>query len=165
MAKWVERAKAALAKQRGSRFQRASLEDTLRQTDTIVDDIRFVMQTSGSSIEGIALDRAGLDRVEAFYRTAIRAGDNVIELGVDNFERLMAVMLGQSLVTLKGARWIVYEGKYHVLDPIVVQLMDGKYADVFMFCKCLSQKSGVPGGNQGHALSSYLDNVDRMAFP
>lgn len=166
MPKWAKRAKAAMGKQGASHFQQASLDERIEQAERIVDDIRFVMESSGSSSNGIELTAAGLDRAEAFYRSAIKAGgNNPIELGVDNFERLLAVMLGQCIVALKGGKWVVYEGPHHVLDPVVVQLSNGKHADVVMFCMSLSQKPGVAGANRGQALSSYLDNVERMAFP
>lgn len=163
MPKWADRAKAAMAQQGTSQFKQASLDDTIKQVESIVDDIRFVMESSGSSVDPVELTAAGLDRVEAFYRAAIK--DDSIELGADNFERLMAVMLGQCIASSKGGKWVVYEGQHHVLDPVVVQLSDGKHADVFMFCKSLSQKSGVAGANRKQALTSYLENAERMAFP
>jgi hypothetical protein len=166
MPKWAERAKSAMARQGDRQFQRASLKETIKQGASIIDHIRFVMESSGAATDGVELSPTGLDRVEAFYRSAMKAGGNEsIELGSDNFERLMAVMLGQCIVGSKDAKWAVYEGQHHVLDPVVVQLNDGKHADVFMFCRSLSQKSGVAGANRGQALSSYLENAERMAFP
>jgi len=146
-------------------IQRAGLSEIIGQAARVVDDIRFVMESSGGKVaDALKADLDGLNHVEAIYRASRRA-DTPIELDIDHFERLMSVMLGQCLVELKGGRWVEYSGRYHVLDSSVIQLPDGKYVDVFLFCKSLWQKRGICGAMDGTSLSSFVSSADRLAFP
>lgn len=163
MPKWADRAKKALNRTQQS-FAAKSLLETIDEAKTVAGDIRFIMEASGASVDqGIEYDDESLDFVEQFYRSAARQASS-IEFGIDNFERLLSLYLGQALVERAAGKWVQYEGKYHVVFPVVVRLGDGRHVDVFLFCKSLHQKQ-VRGSQEGHALVKFLETANKTAFP
>ncbi|MBR9803376.1 hypothetical protein GYB59_17555 [bacterium] len=127
-------------------------------------DIRFIMESSGVSVDqGIDYDDQSMDIVEQFYRYAAKQPSS-IEFGIDNFERLLSLYLGQSLVEREAGEWVQYEGKHHVVFPVVMRLGVGQHVDVFLFCKSLHQKQ-VSGSQDGHALVKFIETANKMAFP
>lgn len=165
MPKWAERAKKIMGNKEGLSFGAKSLEDTVEQSKRIIDDIRFIMESSGFELQANNLSVELMAEVESFYRESSKSSNGeTIALGIDNFERLLAVLLGQWIAKEKGGEWIAYEGKNHVFDPVVVKLPSGKHLDVFLFCKQLSKKKGVPGVATGTSLISFASQAESMAF-
>jgi len=165
MPKWAERAKKIMGDQGRSSFGSKSLEETVDQSNRIIDDIRFIMESSGRKLQASQLSVELLAEVEKFYRESAKdSNGEVIALGIDNFERLLAVLLGQWIAKGSGGKWVAYEGKSHVFDPVVVKLPSGKHLDVFLFCKQLSKKSGVPGVSTGTSLIAFASQAESMAF-
>ena len=166
MPKWAERAKRVMRGRGGSTFAIKSLEETVEQSNRIVDDIRFIVDSSGRKLPSSELAVELLAEVEKFYRESAKdPNDKAILLGIDNFERLLAVLLGQWIAKESGGKWVAYDGKHHVFDPVVVKLPNGKHLDVFLFCKHLSRKSGVPGASNGTSLVAFAGQAQSMAFP
>lgn len=163
MPKWTDRAKKALNRTQQS-FTAKSLQETIDEAKKVAGDIRFIMESSGASVDqGIDYDDESINVVEQFYRSAINQPSS-IEFGIDNFERLLSLYLGQSLVEREAGEWVQYEGKHHVVFPVVVRLSDGQHVDVFLFCKSLHQKQ-VSGAQDGHALVRFIETANKMAFP
>lgn len=163
MPKWADRAKKASNRTQQS-FGAKSLQETIDEAKTIACNIRFLMESSGVSVDQeIDYDDASMEVVEQFYRSVAKQPSS-IEFGIDNFERLLSLYLGQSLVEREAGEWVQYEGKYHVVFPVVVRLGDGRHVDVFLFCKSLHQKQ-VSGSPDGHALIKFIETANRMAFP
>ncbi|HRK17449.1 MAG TPA: hypothetical protein PK970_00700 [Hyphomicrobiaceae bacterium] len=166
MPKWAERAKRVMSSKGRTTFAVKSLQETVEQSNRIVDDIRFIMDSSGRKLTSRELSVELLTEVETFYRESAKdPNDKVIVLGIENFERLLAVLLGQWIAKESGGKWVAYDGKHHVYDPVVVKLPNGKYLDVFLFCKHLCKKSGVPGASTGTSLTAFASQAQSMAFP
>jgi len=165
MGKWARRAKALFGEKAASMGQEAVLGEIVNQASTIVADIQFVMQSCGADDVGkIELNATGLDLVESFYRRFLRS-EGFIEFGVKNFERLMAIMLGACIISIKGGEWTIYPGKTYVAHPVVVRLNSGRHADVFLMCDELWQKPMVGTDINEGRLSFFLNNVDIASQP
>ncbi len=163
MPRWADRAKKALNRTQQS-FAAKSLQETIDEAKTVAGDIRCIMESSGASVDqGIDYDDQSVNVVEHFYRSAAKQPSS-IEFGIDNFERLLSLYLGQSMVERKAGEWVQYEGKHHVVFPVVVRLGDGQHVDVFLFCKNLHQKQ-VSRSQDGHALVKFIETASKMAFP
>lgn len=162
MPKWADRSKAVIGKSQ-TQFQRRSLDETKSEARDVIEHIKFIVDSSDLDIESLQLDRDGLDAIESFYRDSVK-NENEISLGVENFERLMSLALGQFLVNTGKGEWAVYEGESHVFDPIVIRLKDGSNLDVFVFCAQLAKKNGVDGASTGRALTSFIDNAESLSF-
>ncbi|QDU60488.1 hypothetical protein Pan216_13290 [Planctomycetes bacterium Pan216] len=163
MPRWADRARKAF-KRSPSSFVAKTLEETVAEAKSVARDLQFIIESSGTGVDReIGYDDESLQLVERIYRTAARSPAS-IELGIDNFERLLSLYLGQSLVERDAGAWARYEGKEHVIFPITIRLRTGKHVDVFLFCKSLHQKQ-VNGTLSGRALTTFLADVDRLAFP
>jgi len=161
MPKWVDRAKKASNRKQ---FTKKTLHETVEEAKNVNEQIQFIMESSGATVDqGIDYDDESINVVEQFYRYAAKQPVS-IEFEIDNFERLLSLYLGQSLVEREAGEWVQYEGKYHVVFPVVVRLGDGQYVDVFLFCKSLHQKQ-VSGSQDGHALVKFIETANKMAFP
>lgn len=161
MPKWVDRAKKALNRKQ---FAEKTLHETVEEAKNVNEQIQFIMESSGASVDqGIDYDDESINVVEHFYRSAAKQPVS-IEFGIDNFERLLSLYLGQSLVEREAGEWEQYKGKYHVVFPVVVRVSDGQHVDVFLFCKSLHQKQ-VSGSQDGHALVKFIETASKMAFP
>ena len=162
MPKWADRARKASTRSRENWVAR-SFRETVVEATTVAKDIQFIMESSGASREhAIGYDDDSIAVVEKFYRSA--AKQDAFESGIENFERLLSLYVGQALIEHKAAAWARYEGTYHVACPIVIRLSDGRHVDVFLFCSCLHQKQ-VSGSQNGRALIRFIETIESVAFP
>lgn len=162
MPKWADRAKAIINKGQ-TQFQKRSLDKTITEAKNVIQDIQFIVDSSELDCDKLALSEEGLRAIEGFYRDSVRS-DKEISLGASNFERLMALALGQLLVEGELGEWHIYEGENHVSAPVVVRLKDGGHLDVFVFCSRLAEKHGVRGARSGETLSEFVRNTAKLSF-
>ena len=162
MPKWTDRARKAMGQSQKDAIN-SIVEKTINEARTIATDIQFVVESSGVQCNNsLTYDDHSVTFVETFYRTRMKLSEP-IEFGTENFERLLSLYLGQTLVERKQGQWITYEGKYHVVFPAVIKLNNGKHVDVFLFCTSLYSKL-VAGAREGNALLTFIENVDHFSF-
>jgi hypothetical protein len=76
----------------------------------------------------------------------------------------MSLALGQFIVESGKGEWVVYDGKSHVFDPVVIRLQNGAHLDVFLFCSHLAKKNAIGGASSGRALVSFVDSAESLSF-
>jgi hypothetical protein len=157
-----KKAKSALQNKKQSAFQ-SSLADIEAEASTILEDIKFLLVSSGIDVsETFDLDLNGLEIAERYSKDIASENVQVVE----QYERLLAILLGQVIIVHYGGKWKVYDGENHTLLPTVIYVDKfNKYLDVFMFCKNFSKKSnGLKGGKKYQALRTYCEELDKRSF-
>ncbi|MBN72588.1 MAG: hypothetical protein CME32_25320 [Gimesia sp.] len=169
MPKWVNRMKQ-LSQSSQQAFKNRFLMETAEEAKTVANDIRFIMNNSGIKVqEELGFDDESLMEVEKFYRSSLKKSLTVQQpptslFVAEDFERQLALYLGQALVERSGGEWAEYQGKYHVVNPLTIKLPSRKYVDVFLFCTKLHEKS-VKGSESGQALVCFIKDADRLSIP
>ncbi|MFN3149088.1 hypothetical protein [Bremerella sp.] len=163
MPKWVERAKK-VSQRSQQNLAAASLQEVVDEARSVANDIQFIIESSGQGVvQSIGYDNESIEAVEKFYRLAAKQPSS-IPFGIEDFERLLSLYLGQVLVERALGEWTTYQGKYHVYFPIVIRLSDGNHVDVFLFCQGLYRKQ-VRGSLDGRALIKFLEAPGKLATP
>lgn len=102
----------------------------------------------------------GLLQVEDLYRT------NYAHLvNANEFEYQMGLFLGEVMFRSGLGNWTYYQGKYQVMDPIVIGL-EGKqlFVQPLLFCRDLHQKR-VIGSHSRRSLLEFVRQAEKNAQP
>jgi len=164
MAKWKARARAAV--ERGdTQFLRRQLEETRREAAGAGRDLRLLLEESGRKLDSEpAPSIDSLNEVERHYRALARetrtTSDELVAI-----ERLMALLLGETLIRIHGGAWDIYTGPFTTASPVVLRLdPSGKHFDVAMLARQLHEKRNLDGAAEGRALATSIEKAEALSF-
>ncbi len=124
-------------------------------------DLKFALEIFGSEFsKDLDFSPNSLQEIETKYRFIHQ---NLDKNDRDLLERLIALYLGQVLVRNKQAYWEIYEGKYHTLSPITINI-NKKNLDVFGFCQNLTTNKNLKGAKSNNSLLFFYEKAESLSF-
>jgi len=115
MANWKARVRSA--KKADRRVLNQQLEEIRQEAATAGRDLRFLFESNGRKMDiDPQATVESLTDVERHYRAVARdSGVSPEDLAM--IERLMALLLGETLIRARGGRWDVYDGQFRTASP------------------------------------------------
>jgi hypothetical protein len=158
MSKWARKAK--LLGIGAPEVLKSELPRFIEEASRAVEDLIFAFECEGVKVpQKPTLDEEGLSIVERLYRKCSR---NLKDREL--VERLMGLFLGEVAIALHGGRWVIYPGRYHVFNPFVIELAQGKrYVQPLLLCAGLAEKAQVQGARDGTALVSFVRDMEKRS--
>jgi len=163
MANWKARVRSA--KKADRRVLNQQLEEIRQEAATAGRDLRFLFESNGRKMDiDPQATVESLTDVERHYRAVARdSGVSPEDLAM--IERLMALLLGETLIRARGGRWDVYDGQFRTASPFVVTLeQTGKHFDAAVIAQSLHRKHSLDGAAEGEALAKAVAKADALAF-
>jgi hypothetical protein len=159
---WKEKAKAAIQTTNSNVVEKQKI-DIVGEAATVLDDIRFILDSAGIEVVNeldFTLDC--LDEIERYSQLVKENAPSMLA----QYERLIALFLGQYLTEVENAKWVVYSGANHTISPFVIKLnTPNKHLDVFLFCNNFAKKAkNLKGGNRSQALRNFVSNKEKLSF-